>query len=235
MDAKTAYCYLNCTASANCCGICGECPACCKDCPTDYSTFSNTAYYKDGSFYKNFTSTHSYSINADYSDVNSVAINSISYTSTYKSKNSQCSVIGSSQTSSCGDDGDVTVGKWSCSGSTCYGLVCDNNEDCWIGGGGCNGSCRSDCGGTYTPSCGSCTDDTCGTFNHGCSGLECVCDPGECEGSYVSVYTAKISFEDTVQLYNSQGEVVDPSFIGASYDPCNPCATWSAACHFFAP
>jgi hypothetical protein len=83
-----------------------------------------------------------------------------------------------------------------------------------------------------------CVDDTCGSFNHGCIGLGCVCsqeeiDDGDCEGIYENVNNGNITFQNVAQLYNSKGEIVDPTFIGASYDPCAPCATWSAGCHFF--
>ena len=137
------------------------------------------------------------------------------------------------------DDGDVVAGHSFANGTSAYGCGCDSNDCCMI-----NNRCSSGdncdagpCCGSFTPSCGTCADDTCATFDSGCIGLECVCidDGYGCDGDYSEVNSAKISFEDTVQLYNSQGEVVDPSFIGASYDPCNPCATWSAACHFFAP
>jgi hypothetical protein len=241
MDAKTAYCYLNCTQSANCCGTCGECPDCCEDCPTNYSNFSDTAYFKDGNFYKNFTSTHSSFRSENWSDTSTHKLDSTNITSTYKSKENRCLVNGSSYRVVSFDDGDQTVTSASYSGTSAYGCGCDTNDDCFLGGRcvGPNGDAYPCCG-SFTPSCGTCEDDTCPTFNPGCSGLECVCSEeeianGDCEGSYSVSSSAKITFEDTVQLYNSRGEVVDPSFIGASYDPCNPCATWSAACHFFHP
>ena len=232
MDQETAYCYLNCTASANCCGTCGECPACCKDCPTDYSTFSDTAYYKDGSFYRNQITTASFKILRDFSDTSNAYKTSGFGTSTYKSKNSACSSNKSYSNFTVFEDGDSTYSSYVCGGTECYNCGCDDNDDCWT----VASRCGPDCCGTGSASCDSCIDDSCTGFNFGCNGLECICTPeDECEGIYETEYSTKISFEDTVQLYNSKGEVVDPSFIGASYDPCNPCATWSAACHFFHP
>jgi hypothetical protein len=237
MDAKTAYCYLNCTQAANCCATCGQCPACCIDCPTDYSNFSDTAYYKDGVFYKNYTTTYTSSLQSNYSDSSCVTISSTSYTTIYNSKTNTCLASGSNNSNTCCDDGDQTHTSGFCRGNECFSSGCNNNDDCWINSPtyDCNSKCGTDCSGTSPAACTLCVDDQCPEFNFGCSGLECICDPNECEGSYETVYSATTSFEDPVNLYNSKGEVVNPGFIGASYDPCNPCRTWGASCYFFAP
>jgi len=237
MTKEQAYCCLNCTASPNCCGICGECPECCKDCG-DMSGCNSSAYFKDGVFYLDYISVYSTSMNRNYSDLSCSYTGNINFTSTYFSKTNKCIVNGSSYYNSCCDDGDGAHTQSLCSGDTCYGGGCDNNENCWFGN-DCKGKCDESCMGTSPNNCSNvCVDDTCGSFNHGCIGLGCVCsqeeiDDGDCEGIYENVNNGNITFQNVAQLYNSKGEIVDPTFIGASYDPCAPCATWSAGCHFF--
>ena len=243
MTEKQAYCCLNCTASANCCGACGECPACCKDCG-DTSMCRSSAYFKDGSFYLNYTSNSSISLARNQSDNSSQHVHYISSNATYNSKTNKCSSSGSARASTFSDDGDKTSSQSSCSGDECFSCGCVNDDECWI----CAYDVRvqsatsccapaSECCGYSSNSCGPfCVDDTCSTFDHGCSGLGCICDEYDgCEGTFESKNTATVTFQDPVKLYNSEGEDVG-NIIGANYDPCNPCATWGApGCHFFHP
>lgn len=236
MTPKEAYCYLNCANLPPCSAAAGDCTACCKDCPKDYSNFSDTAYFDGSNFYKDFISELSYSESEDWDDNSTYQFRSTNVTSAYQSKDNKCLVYGSSRMYNAYEDGDVVAAHSFYSGNTAYGCGCDTNDCCLI-----NTTCSSldncdagPCCGSFTPSCGTCADDTCGSFNHGCIGLGCVCNDDECYGSYSEVNSAKIYFETAVKLYNAKGEIVDPTFIGASYDPCNPCATWDAGCHFFA-
>jgi len=235
MTPEEAYCYLNCANLPPCSAAAGDCTACCKDCPKDYSNFSDTAYYKDGVFYKNFISDNSSFRQEEWSDTIDYKVGSANIKSTYKSKNNECLVYGSNISQSDFDDGDSTFTNSIYNGTKGYGCGCDTNDVCFVGARCIDPNGDADlCCGIFTTSCGTCADDTCETFDSGCIGLECVCNDDGCYGFYSEVNTAKISFVDEVQLYDSKGEEVDPSFIGASYDPCAPCATWSAACHFFA-
>jgi len=241
MTKEQAYCCLNCANSPSCCEPCGECESCCEDCG-DTSMCQGSAYFKDGSFYKNYVNTTSSSSSYEYVKNNGGHKRDTSYTSTYTSADNICLTYGSSLTTYCFDDGDEGASQWFCNGAECQGNSCSDNDECFTKPSGpqpchvgrCDGS--GDCIGTYSPTCG-CADDTCPGFDSGCSGLECICDDpeDECEGDFVSKYTAKITFTDPVKLYNKEGQDVG-NIIGATYDPCGPCATWGApACHFFAP
>jgi len=238
MSKEQAYCCLNCTTSANCCGECGGCESCCENCDT--SACKSSAYFKDGNFYLNYTSKYNGSSDYEWSDNADYQKGNSSFSYSYNSKNDLCSASGSITHLGVHEDGDATftsTGYGGSNGIEGYGCGCDTNDFCWN-----NGSCNSGPNGDADPCCASftggcgviCADDECGSFNFGCSGLECVCDDEEwCDGTYVSENSATISFQDTVRLYNSEGEDVG-NIVGASYNPCNPCATWGApSCHYF--
>lgn len=242
MDSITAYCFLNCTNSANCCVPCGECATCCEKCSNkDTSQCSDLAYSDGVAFYKNYEYHYGSVVNANWSNntTSRQRITNLGYV--YNSK-SGCTASGSSMSHTSDEDADEHKEKYFCNGDYCFGGACDNNDDCWTGGDFeyCTSSYGS-CVGNFDPTCPSAGngEDTCPTFNSGCEGLQCVCDtedPEEgCDGTYESHNNATIYFEDEVVLYNSQGQLVNPSFLNATYDPCNPIATWGAACHFWAP
>ena len=237
MSEERAYCCLNCANLPPCSESAGNCVSCCADCG-DTSMCKQSAYFKDGSFYLNYKSTFSYNMSRDYSDTTDVFTGYINTQYGYDSKTNKASINGSSNYNHCAEDGDADHTQVDCNGPTCYGGGCDNNEDCFIPDNhGCYPKCTDDCYSTTSNENGGivCVDDTCGSFDHGCSGLECVgCTPeDECEGTYSVTLSGKISFNDSAKLYNSKGEDVG-NIVGASYDPCNPCATWGAPpCHYF--
>jgi len=255
---KQAYCCLNCTASANCCGICGECPACCKDCG-DMSQCLSNAYFDGSNFYIDYSAeiNTSYSQRGDgcpafYGKANQ------SYNAIINSERNEKWIATQTYNSSgTGDDsgniiyqGSDSCGNPSCAGGDyfldledygCYApitIICSNGEtittnpnefDCQnfqcltkampgiVAVNGCNTAPN------VLPKNESCSGEGCGDF---------------CEESTIQINLSSITinFNTKVKLYNSQGEEVDPSFIGASYDPCNATRSWSApGCHFFYP
>jgi len=232
MTKKQAYCCLNCSHLSPPCDGAIDCNICCEDCG-DTSACKSSAYFKDGSFYLNHTTTITFNLNANFTNGLAVFEDSGSGTSTYTSKQNKCLSNSSYTSSTTFDDGDQFYDQTGCGGTECYGCSCSDNEECWT----VDRRCGPDCCGTSSASCDTCIDDECPGFNSGCNGLECICTSPEddCEGTYETANTAKITFEDPVKLYNKEGQDVG-NIIGATYDPCAPCEIWSApACHFFAP
>jgi hypothetical protein len=243
MTQKEAYCCLNCTASSDCCGACGECPECCKECEFPPGCTA-TAYYKDGVFYKDFISLDTSSLDYQIRNVDTncsygtIKQNGgiITKYSTLEKPGEECSVAGYSKA-------DVNfcfegyAYMTSYNGST-YSteFLCGSYEQHYGDGDECVQYLFAT-GNTSCPNFNN-TDD-CPGFVTECNGSQCypACNPTPCEAPY-SQYrghrSLKVIFVNQVKLYNAKGEIVDPTFIGASYDPCNPCATWDAGCHFFA-
>jgi hypothetical protein len=209
------------------------------------SVFKGSAYFKDDKFYLNFTSSSLSTLAYDWSDDYAGHISYSNTNSIYDSKTDECLSSGLSRGVNYNYELEYAVSNINCSKGICVDCSCTNDDPCWAcepspGARASLGCCGSGCcGGSYPSTCSAfCVDDTCENFNHGCRGVvPCACEDeyDQCEGDYEAVNTGTVTFYDEVRLYNRLGEEVG-NIIGASYDPCDPCATWSApGCHFFAP
>ena len=254
MTKKQAFCCLNCKASANCCAECGECPTCCEDCG-DTSSCTTTAYFKDGKFYKHYIVTYTSTWSWNYRTNIGRRRHSSNYSSSYNSATDTCTIAYYIDAAYSVDNNNFGSEIKSCSGSgkglvipnICYGCGADDadgnlhpcikypNNALWPV---CTCYQKSN-GQCFIPS----VTDECQYFDKGCDNLlDCgVCDQetidrNNCSGRYSKSFTAKIKFLNEVILYNNKGEFVDPSSIGASYNPCDPFELWNApGCHFFHP
>jgi len=257
MTQKEAYCCLNCTNLPPCNAAAGNCVPCCKDCG-DTSGCSSSAYFKDGKFYKDYIYRYTSALSWSYYRRPRRRRHSSSYSSIYNSATDECTLAYSIDAAFAGE-GDYGSEIQSCSGVDKGLVVKDACYGCYYGGQGL-GPCVED---GFWPTCtcyitssGSCVipsiADECQYFDKGCDNLlDCdACtqeeiDRNNCGGIsiygvvsppvYIRRYSAKVEFRNAVKLYNNKGEEVDPSFIGATYNPCNPYATWGAQCHFFHP
>ena len=236
MTKKQAYCCLNCTNSAGCSAVAGQCPYCCADCGNT-SSCTTTAYFgKDDQIYKGYISTTSSSSPGEwYFGEYNVANGSATYNSITNSleESSMSRFI----TILCGEClcGEGIEYSYTDSTTVCSGKTCTTTTQS-------KGNCQ-DCNGD--PPCGP------NTFGGGCqceavnTGTSIgtpsnffardVTGPA-CDGAVPEGASLTISFIVPLQTYNSLGEIVADPIPGSAYDPCNPIRIATApACTFFAP
>jgi hypothetical protein len=257
MNQDQAFCCLNCTNLPPCNAAAGNCAPCCKDCG-DTSNCYSSAYFKDGEFYIDYSAT----INTSYSQTGDgcpafYGKSRSSYNASISSKRNEIwSATRSIDTDGIGDDSGTIIiqGSDSCGNPTCVGggysldlsqyycyipinLNCSNGETIYPPlEEYCNPTiqCLTKAMPPIVAVNGCNTAPNVLPKNEICSGEECgdFCEENTVETNSSSI---TINFYSKVKLYNSQGQEVG-NIIGATYNPCNATASWSApGCHFFAP
>ena len=256
MSPEEAYCCLHCTGDGSCCKECGECEGCCQDCK-DLSRCSNKAYF-NGDFFLKYDYDANYSSSYTESgtdDVDCYYKQSLGLSTTLKftkiyGKDFLCdgNIISVSSGTCCDEECCPPEGI----SSNIYTKIEKNSFETIN---------ESSPAYDYGPTCGE--KITTKSFGHYSSNIAtidgdfCECSPESCvdyefEKSYpwglwkghgTAKASGSINFYEGVRLYNSKGEVVDPTeaytnadYIIPTYNPCDPTRLWGPPpCHFFAP
>lgn len=248
MDRETAYCYLNCGHSKNCCGECGECPECCKNC--NISNDGSFAYFRDNQFYSNYILTEKIISHRDYCTNYVCRAGTISSFLQYNSKIKKCSGSGIIKIQGYSDEGDAFFSDVTWNGGETKSLTCYESDPCArskvpnqspAGWDVVCDKCPKEI--TYSTPCPSCGKvDNCGNkacfdpYDCGYCGDD-GCYGGTTNGNPIGIekINISISFYDPVKLYDRYGNDVG-NIIGAYFNECDACKLWMApSCHFFAP
>ena len=262
MDEKRAYCCLNCTNLPPCNAAAGNCVPCCKDCG-DTSACQSSAYFDGSNFYADYSASVNLSSSQNGEGCEAFwggPANTYYNLNIFSAKEETWVAVNMSNINGTGDDGGslVIAGSESCGNPDCkgggYSFDYEDVGYCDAGYVICKDgqttvnytTIRDDCG--NHPTCITKNMPGIGAVN-GCNTapdilpyyFSCL---GEEECSATSLFCTEdtritftesrtINFNTKVKLYNSQGQDVG-NIIGATYDPCNATASWSApGCHFF--
>jgi hypothetical protein len=234
MTKKQAYCCLNCTNSAGCSAVAGQCPSCCADCG-DTSGCITTAYFgKDDQIYKGYIATSAGS--SEWSSIGEYYV--ANGRATYNSITDSLEESSMSRfiTTLCGEClcGEGIGVSYNDNTTICSGKICTTTME---GKGNCQ-----DCNGD--PPCGP------NTFGGGCQCEDVyrststsspsyfsprdVTGPA-CDGAVPEGVSLTITFIVPLRTYNYLGEIVANPTPGSPYNPCQPLRSASPpACCFFA-